>query len=90
MTCEDLPDPSNGRVELSGNTPDSTATYSCNTGYRLVGAETRICQSDGFWSLEEPICECKFFVSLKVLMPLKSQPGSRPVHALFLSLIFFL
>ena len=62
VTCEDLQDPSNGRVELSGNTPGSTAEYSCNSGYRLVGTQSRTCQDDGFWSDEEPICECKLFV----------------------------
>ncbi len=37
----------------------STATYTCNRGYMLVGVETRTCQSDGEWSLVPPVCNSK-------------------------------
>ena len=57
--CENLPNPENGRVVLNGNNPGSTATYSCDTRYRLVGSEERTCQNDGEWSESAPTCECK-------------------------------
>ena len=42
----------------------TTATYSCNSGYSLVGDEVRTCGGDGsstmgVWDLSEPSCECK-------------------------------
>ena len=38
--------------------PDGmTSTYSCSTGYTLVGAKTRICGTDGSgWSGTDPTC----------------------------------
>ena len=54
--CERLQDIRNGQVDLSGRTVGSTATYSCNRGFVLVGSSTRICQSNGQWSGSEPSC----------------------------------
>ena len=54
--CERLPDINNGQVDLSGRTLGSTATYTCNQGFVLVGSSTRICQSNGQWSGSEPSC----------------------------------
>ncbi len=59
FSCDPLRDIRNGRVLFTGTTVDSTATYSCNKGYILVGEQTRTCQYDGQWSGEEPVCECK-------------------------------
>ena len=65
IVCEDLPDPDNGQVDLSGNIPGSTATYTCNNGFMLQGVSPRNCMDDGEWSGEEPTCArkypCKFF-----------------------------
>ena len=45
---------------LTGTTYGNTATYSCTqTGYELVGAATRTCQSNGLWSGSEPYCTRK-------------------------------
>ena len=59
MDCGTLPNPSNGSVShTAGTTFGQTATYSCNTGYTLVGNDTRTCQADGMWSGSEPTCQC--------------------------------
>ena len=56
--CGSLTDPANGQVDLtSGTTFGQTATYSCNTGYNLVGDSTRTCQATGVWSGSAPTCE---------------------------------
>ena len=55
--CERLPDIANGHVVLSGTSVGSTATYSCATGFELVGKSVRRCRNDGSWSLEEPFCK---------------------------------
>jgi CUB/sushi domain-containing protein len=41
---------------MTGVTVGSTATYTCNDNYQLMGASTRMCQPDGTWSGEEPMC----------------------------------
>ena len=60
IECPSLPDPENGRVTLSGNTLGSSATYSCDNGFGLVGKSIRLCLADGTWSEKEPTCESKF------------------------------
>ena len=35
----------------------SIATYSCSSGYKVVGSPTRTCQADGSWDVSEPSCE---------------------------------
>ena len=51
--CPPLSDPPNGDVTWPVG---SVATYTCNSGFELVGNEMRTCQSDGIWSGEEPVC----------------------------------
>ena len=58
VDCGSLTDPANGQVDLtSGTTFGQTATYSCNTGYNLVGDSTRTCQATGEWSGSAPACQ---------------------------------
>ena len=47
----------NGAVDTSsGTTFMMTATYTCNTGYTLIGANTRTCGGDGQWTPDAPTC----------------------------------
>ena len=56
--CGNLTDPVNGQVSHpAGTTFGQTATYSCNTGYNLVGDSTRTCQAEGNWSGSAPTCQ---------------------------------
>ena len=65
--CPDLPNPANGMVTISGNSDGDTATYTCDQGYELVGAETLTCQSIGAqWSDPPPVCQ---LVGKKVIVP---------------------
>ena len=34
-----------------------TATFTCSTGYELVGDSTLTCQSDGTWDSPPPVCQ---------------------------------
>jgi len=34
-----------------------TCSFTCNTGYELIGSETVACQSNGSWSNITPICK---------------------------------
>ncbi|XP_078371653.1 sushi, von Willebrand factor type A, EGF and pentraxin domain-containing protein 1-like [Oculina patagonica] len=57
LTCPSLSNPANGNVALSsGLALGSTATYTCNNGYRASFAATRYCQADGQWSGGTPTC----------------------------------
>ena len=57
VDCGSLTDPVNGQVNTNGTTFGETAIYSCDTGYNLVGNNTRTCQATGQWSGNEPTCE---------------------------------
>ena len=60
VNCGALTDPMNGMVDTSsGTTFMNTATYTCDTGYILIGTSTRMCQSDAVWSSATPTCESK-------------------------------
>ena len=57
VDCGTLTNPANGSVSYSsGTTFRQTATYSCNTGYNLVGSSTRTCQATRRWSGSAPTC----------------------------------
>ena len=56
IRCPQLENPENGEVTLSGDTPFSTATYVCDSGYELKGVQIRICEIDGTWSDQAPFC----------------------------------
>ena len=65
VDCGSLTDPDNGQVtHTAGTTFGQTATYSCNTGYNLVGNSTRTCQATGIWSGSEPTCEGVYVINL--------------------------
>ena len=61
--------PANGAIVYASDTSASynfgtTATYSCISGYSLVGDEVRTCGGDGsitmgVWDLSDPSCEGK-------------------------------
>ena len=63
VDCGALSDPTNGQVNTTGTTFEQTATYSCNTGYTLVGDSTRTCQTTEKWSGSAPMCERMFVMS---------------------------
>ncbi|CAI8036467.1 Sushi, von Willebrand factor type A, EGF and pentraxin domain-containing protein 1 [Geodia barretti] len=56
VDCGSLTDPVNGAVTVTNTTFNSTATYSCNDGYSLVGDTTITCLASGLWSGDEPTC----------------------------------
>ena len=71
ILCLESPAPENGTVSTvsASNSHNnyslgSVATFSCNSGFVLVGQTTRVCEdknggtvTTGTWSGSEPICE---------------------------------
>ena len=55
--CSKLSNPINGEVNVPSRQVGSTATYSCNNGFNLVGDQSRVCRSGGSWSGNAPTCE---------------------------------
>ena len=49
----------NGTVNYDGTGYNMVVVYKCDEGYSLIGLSTRVCQSSGEWSGEEPFCEGK-------------------------------
>ena len=61
VNCSTLSNPANGQVShTAGTSFGQTATYSCDTGYNLVGDSIRTCQANERWSGSEPICQGRF------------------------------
>ena len=61
VTCPALPNLNNGMISCSlGNNsipnPDEVCTVTCNTGYHLMGSNTRTCQNDGSWNGDDALC----------------------------------
>ena len=61
LVCPLLNNPADGIINCSlGDdkvpTYEDTCGFTCNTGYELVGNDTRTCESDGNWSGTEINC----------------------------------
>ncbi|XP_035669071.1 P-selectin-like [Branchiostoma floridae] len=57
LQCPALPNPINGALSPTGVATNQTVvTFSCNTGYVLIGAATTTCQADERWSNPVPTC----------------------------------
>lgn len=58
--CGNIQMPANGSVSLVGGTTfGQFAKYQCETGFNLIGNETRKCEAFGNWTGEPPSCEIK-------------------------------
>jgi len=36
---------------------EDTCSFTCNTGYELMGSDARTCQSNGSWNGSNPVCK---------------------------------
>ena len=64
MKCADPDAPDNGDVTVGGDDLGDTATYTCDTGYNLVGEDKATCTeaADGesaSFMPAPPVCESK-------------------------------
>ena len=61
VSCSSLNNPNNGIINCSlgdDGIPfyEDTCSFTCNTGYELIGSDTRTCQSNGSWSGTDNVC----------------------------------
>ena len=56
----------NGKVTVNLGGPGSvtTARYTCDSGFELVGKETRVCEQDGVWQGSAPICKGEYVINI--------------------------
>lgn len=54
--CPSLPIPVGGRISSTSNQCGVTASFTCDSCYRLSGLFSRTCQSNGSWSGSQPMC----------------------------------
>ena len=67
VTCEDITKFVHGSVHYSQrnigennvNLVDTTAIFSCNNGFQLIGPKNISCQENGKWSPDIPKCQRK-------------------------------
>ena len=57
IDCGRVQHPNNGSVVFTETVFTSSVTYSCDSGFLLIGDSTRVCQEEGQWSGDEPVCE---------------------------------
>ena len=59
ISCIAPAQPENGNISpvLSSYTYQQQVTFSCNTGYSIVGDATSTCVAVNMWSKAVPICE---------------------------------
>ena len=56
VQCPALENPADGMVSVTGNSSGDTATYICDSNFDLLGVSERVCEDDGQWSGEAPMC----------------------------------
>ena len=67
IQCYNLSEPANGEITScsSGRVcvgyEGDTCSFTCNTGYELIGSDTRTCQSDGSWNGSDIKCSRSMF-----------------------------
>ncbi len=71
VLCPIIETLSNGMVSYSPSAmplvAGTVATYTCDTGYTLVGASTRTCSVDGDWITAAPTCLRELCICYKVI-----------------------
>uniref|UniRef100_A0A3Q2Z3Z4 Sushi domain-containing protein n=1 Tax=Hippocampus comes TaxID=109280 RepID=A0A3Q2Z3Z4_HIPCM len=86
--CGDPGTPAGGSREGRSFIYQSEVTFSCSPPFLLVGAATRLCQSDGSWSGTQPRCiGNRFEVEIMVITFHKDKRGNVAIYSL--SFFFF-
>lgn len=63
INCGDPSTLRNGRRFVGGTVEGSVVSFSCNSGFLLVGSDRRSCLANGDWSGNLPLCTSKELVN---------------------------
>ncbi len=44
-----------------------TAKFACNKGFGMIGIEKLICEADGLWNQQPPVCDRKIIISIFIV-----------------------
>ncbi|XP_022089140.1 sushi domain-containing protein 2-like isoform X2 [Acanthaster planci] len=66
VTCGSVSEPANGRKEVSRSNVGGVANFTCDDGYTLQGESELMCQKNGTWSADVPVCAPVICSSLDV------------------------
>ncbi len=58
--CPTLSAPQDGYMTVSDYFVAGTANFVCHVGFGMIGAGQIICEADGFWNQQPPVCNCKY------------------------------
>ncbi len=64
--CPTLSAPRNGDVNVSDYFVGGTANFACNERFGMIGSGQIICEADGLWSQQPPVCNRKIVSSFFV------------------------
>ena len=77
VSCSQLDNPSNGRVNTSaGISFGDVASFSCDGGYTRNGPAERTCQANGLWNGSMPTCESEYTLVMSTWMWTEQFPFS--------------
>lgn len=71
ITCAQPADVDNGQVTVTALTFSGTYTVTCESGYELIGSDTRSCVDLGSWDGTDPYCRgnCNDYINLSSFAP---------------------
>ena len=64
QNCGDPGTVTNGVRMMDKTTYQSSVSYFCNPGFKLIGSTKRVCQADGQWSGQSTSCVSEYFKKL--------------------------
>ncbi|XP_015785992.1 sushi, von Willebrand factor type A, EGF and pentraxin domain-containing protein 1-like isoform X2 [Tetranychus urticae] len=56
LNCDEMTTVKNGEFKVSGNHFGARVSYTCLDGFYMSGPRERVCQGDGSWSDQPPVC----------------------------------
>ncbi|KAL4229791.1 hypothetical protein ACF0H5_010182 [Mactra antiquata] len=57
-SCPALSAPPSGDIVIDTNSKITTATFSCMSGYYIIGQQVLTCLTSGQWDSSSPVCDC--------------------------------
>ncbi|XP_065906945.1 uncharacterized protein [Dysidea avara] len=85
ILCNNLTTPFNGEItsctsgRIGMGYERDTCSFTCNTGYELIGSDTRTCQSNGSWNGSDVVCRRAGLTCIDVVDNVQQTPDSQTI-----------